>query len=85
MTRPPRIALFIDGANLYSTARTLGFDLDFKRLLGEFQSRGQVVRAYYYTAMFNEGESSTLRPPLDWLAYNGFTVAGLDLRWSPQT
>jgi uncharacterized LabA/DUF88 family protein len=74
MTRLSRIALFIDGPNLYSTARTLGFDLDFKRLLHEFQSRGQVVRAYYYTTMFDGGESSTLRPLVDWLAYNGFTV-----------
>src|SRR5260221_1084888 len=74
MTRLTRIALCIDGANLYSTARALGFDLDFKRLLHEFQSRGQVVRAYYYTAMFDDGESSTLRPLVDWLNYNGYSV-----------
>ena len=35
-----KIALFIDGANLYATAKTLGFDIDYKRLLREFQSRG---------------------------------------------
>ena len=28
-----RIALFIDGANLYATAKSLGFDVDYKRLL----------------------------------------------------
>jgi uncharacterized LabA/DUF88 family protein len=74
MTSLSRIALFIDGANLYSTAKMLGFDLDFKRLLHEFQSRGELVRAFYYTAMFEDQEFSTLRPLVDWLDYNGYTV-----------
>jgi uncharacterized LabA/DUF88 family protein len=69
-----RIALFIDGANLFSTAKTLGFDLDFKRLLHEFQSRGVLVRAFYYTAIFEDQEFSSIRPLTDWLSYNGFTV-----------
>ncbi len=29
-----RVALFIDGANLYATAKSLAFDIDYKRLLG---------------------------------------------------
>ena len=33
-----RIALFIDGANIYAIAKALGFDIDYKRLLKEFQS-----------------------------------------------
>jgi uncharacterized LabA/DUF88 family protein len=70
----PRIALFIDGANLYSTARTLGFDIDFKRLLHEFQSHGALVRAFYYTAIYEDQESSSIRPLIDWLDYNGYTV-----------
>ncbi len=67
-----RIALFIDGANLHATSRTLGFDIDYKRLLAEFSSRGEVLRAFYYSAM--EPELSSLRPLLDWLDYNGYTV-----------
>src|SRR5258708_2610455 len=74
LTRLARIALYIDGPTLNSTARALGCDLDFKRLLHEFQSRGQVVRAYYYTAMFDDGKSSTLRPLVDWLDYNAYSV-----------
>jgi uncharacterized LabA/DUF88 family protein len=58
MTQLPRIALFIDGANLYATAKTLGFDIDFKRLLHEFQSRGTLVRALYYTAIYEDQEFS---------------------------
>jgi uncharacterized LabA/DUF88 family protein len=66
--------LFIDGANLHATAKTLGFDIDYKRLLNEFQSRGTILRAFYYTAIIEDQEYSSLRPLIDWLDYNGFTV-----------
>jgi uncharacterized LabA/DUF88 family protein len=69
-----RIALFIDGANLYSTAKTLGFDIDYKRLLRGFQGRGEMLRAFYYTAVVEDQEFSSIRPLVDWLDYNGFTV-----------
>lgn len=69
-----RIALFIDGANLYSAAKALAFDIDFRRLLEEFRKRGVLVRAYYYTALLEDQEYSPLRPLVDWLAYNGFSV-----------
>jgi uncharacterized LabA/DUF88 family protein len=69
-----RIALFIDGANLYATAKTLGFDIDYRRLLNEFQSRGTLVRAFYYTAVIEDQDFSSIRPLVDWLDYNGYTV-----------
>jgi uncharacterized LabA/DUF88 family protein len=69
-----KLALFIDGANAHATAKALGFDIDYKRLLTEFQSRGTLVRAFYYTAIFEDQEYSSIRPLIDWLAYNGFTV-----------
>src|SRR6201993_1965158 len=69
-----KIALFIDGANLYATAKTLGFYIDYKRLLKEFQSRGTLVRAFYYTAIIEDQEYSSIRPLIDWLDYNGYTV-----------
>jgi uncharacterized LabA/DUF88 family protein len=69
-----RIALFIDGANLHATAKTLGFDIDYKRLLKEFQSRGTLLRAFYYTAVIEDQEFSSIRPLIDWLDYNGYTV-----------
>jgi uncharacterized LabA/DUF88 family protein len=69
-----KIALFIDGANLYATAKTLGFDIDYKRLLREFQSRGYLLRAFYYTAVIEDQEYSSIRPLIDWLDYNGYTV-----------
>jgi len=75
MTVPgEKIALFIDGANLYATAKSLGFDIDYKRLLREFQSRGYLLRAFYYTAVVEDQEYSSIRPLIDWLDYNGYTV-----------
>jgi uncharacterized LabA/DUF88 family protein len=69
-----RIALFIDGANLYATAKSLGFDIDYKRLLREFQSKGRLIRAFYYTALIEDQEYSSIRPLIDWLDYNGYAV-----------
>ena len=69
-----RMALFIDGANLYSAARGLGFDIDYKRLLDHFRSKGTLIRAFYYTALLEDQEYSPLRPLIDWLDYNGYSV-----------
>jgi uncharacterized LabA/DUF88 family protein len=69
-----KIALFIDGANLYATSRSLGFEIDFKRLLQEYESRGTLLRALYYTATIEDQEYSAIRPLIDWLDYNGYTV-----------
>jgi len=70
-----RIALFIDGANLYSAAKALDFDMDYKKLLDEFRRKGVLIRAYYYTAIVEgEDDYSPIRPLVDWLDYNGFTL-----------
>ncbi|MBB3772947.1 uncharacterized LabA/DUF88 family protein [Angulomicrobium tetraedrale] len=69
-----KIALFIDGANLYSATKALNFDIDYKRLLKEFQTRGYVLRAFYYTTLVEDTEYSSIRPLLDWLDYNGYSV-----------
>jgi uncharacterized LabA/DUF88 family protein len=69
-----RIALFIDGANLYSAARSLNADLDFRKLLDTFRQKAVLVRAFYYTAVIEGEEFSALKPLVDWLDYNGFTV-----------
>lgn len=75
-----KIALFIDGANLYSAARSLGFDIDYKRLLSVFGQKGYLLRAYYYTALAEDQEFSTLRPLIDWLDYNGYSVVTKPLK-----
>jgi len=69
-----KIALFIDGANLYAAARALQFDIDYKRLLQLFGAKGQLIRAFYYTALIEDQEYSPIRPLVDWLDYNGYTM-----------
>lgn len=69
-----RIALFVDGANLYAAARALGFDIDYKRLLDLFADKGYLIRAFYYTALIEDQEYSSIRPLVDWLDYNGYTM-----------
>ena len=69
-----KIAVLIDGANLYSASRSLGFDIDYRRLLSDFSQKGYLVRAIYYTAIADEQEYSSLRPLIDWLDYNGYRV-----------
>ncbi len=69
-----KLALFIDGSNLFATAKALSFDIDYKRLRIFFAEKGILLRAYYYTALLEDQEYSPLRPLVDWLDYNGFTL-----------
>jgi uncharacterized LabA/DUF88 family protein len=69
-----KTALFIDGANLHFTTRSLGFEVDFKRLVEEFEKHGSILRCYFYTTISEAAEFTTIRPLIDWLDYNGFTV-----------
>lgn len=69
-----RLALFVDGANLHGASKSLGFDIDYKRLLNEFSKRGRLIRAFYYTTLLENDDYSPLRPLIDWLDYNGFTM-----------
>jgi uncharacterized LabA/DUF88 family protein len=75
-----RVAVFIDGANLYQAARALGFDIDYKRLLEMFSAGCRFIRAYYYTALLDEQEYSPIRPLVDWLDYNGYTMVTKPLK-----
>ncbi len=69
-----RVALFIDGANLYSASRNLGFDVDYRNLLAYFRKQAHVIRAYYYSALLETEDYSPLKPLTDWLAYNGYSL-----------
>ncbi len=72
--RDERLALFIDGSNLYAAAKALSFDIDYKLLRQEFMQRGKLLRAFYYTALLENDDYSPIRPLVDWLHYNGFTM-----------
>ncbi len=66
--------LLIDGPNLFATAKSLGFEVDFKKLLQEFRSRGDLLSAKYYTAVPDDDDNSPIVPLIDWLDYNGYSV-----------
>jgi uncharacterized LabA/DUF88 family protein len=69
-----KLALFIDGSNLFASAKALEFDIDYKLLLKWAAARGRLVRAFYYTALIDDQEYSPIRPLVDWLDYNGYTM-----------
>lgn len=69
-----KLALFIEGSNLYAAGKALGFDIDYKLLRSEFMRRGKLLRAFYYTALLDTEEYSPIRPLVDWLQYNGYTM-----------
>lgn len=69
-----KVALFIDGSNLYAAARSLEFDIDYRKLLNWGASCGRMVRAFYYTALIEDADYSPIRPLVDWLDYNGYTM-----------
>lgn len=75
-----RSVLLIDGANMYSCCRNLDIEVDYAKLLAYFAARTYLVRAYYYTAMFETPEHNTLRPLVDWLGYNGYKVVTKDAK-----
>ncbi len=72
--RDERLALFIDGSNLYAAAKALSFDIDYRLLRQEFMRRGKLLRAFYYTALLENDDYSPIRPLVDWLHYNGFSM-----------
>jgi uncharacterized LabA/DUF88 family protein len=69
-----RVVILIDGANLYSAAKALGFDMDYRKLLEEFRRHGRLIRATYYTALVEDQDFSPIRPLVDWLDYNGYSL-----------
>lgn len=69
-----RIVLFIDGPNLHATAKALGFDIDYKKLLSLFNGQARLIRAIYYTTVLEQDEFVSIRPLVDWLEYNGYTL-----------
>ncbi len=75
-----KVAVFIDGANLYGAAKTLNLDIDYRKLKQRFASNTRLMRVYYYTAVMDDSEYSPVRPLVDWLDYNGYTLVTKAMR-----
>jgi uncharacterized LabA/DUF88 family protein len=65
-----RTAILVDGSNVHSTMSRLGFTIDYSRLLKHFH----VSLAYYFTALPPKDEQSTIRPLVDYLEYNEWSI-----------
>lgn len=66
--------LLIDGSNIYEAAKSINLRIDYKRLLDLFSEDGELVRAYYFTALPNRSVESPNIKLADWLSYNGYIV-----------
>lgn len=75
-----RVAVFIDGPNLYGAARSAAFEIDFKNFNALVEGEGRLVRSYYYTPLADTEEFNAVKPLVDFLGYNGFTVVTKPLK-----
>ncbi len=69
-----KLAIFIDGANLHSTIKSLAIEIDYKKLIDFYSSNYSLIRAYYYTALLDNNKNQKISPLLDWLEYNGYRL-----------
>ncbi|PTA67786.1 LabA-like NYN domain-containing protein [Deinococcus arcticus] len=74
-----RIALFIDGANVYAAAKRLGWNFDHRKILDYFAAQGTLHNAFYYTAVPVPMDDKQKRFT-DALTYMGYTVRTRPLR-----
>ncbi|MDW9487243.1 NYN domain-containing protein [Sinorhizobium meliloti] len=75
-----KIALLIDGVNLFAASKALGFNIDYRKLLEAFRKRAYLLRANYYAALVEDQETSSIRPLIAWLDYNGYRVVTKPVR-----
>lgn len=67
-----RCAVFIDGNNVFHSARQLGFEVDYARLLTMLSEGRELLRAFFYTGVDENAERQ--RGFLHWMRRNGFRV-----------
>ncbi|MGF1488476.1 MAG: NYN domain-containing protein [Prochloraceae cyanobacterium] len=76
-----RVAVFIDGANLFYAALQLGIEINYTRLLRSLTSDARLLRAFFYTGVdpTNEKQQSFLL----WMRRNGYRVVTKELTQLP--
>ena len=76
-----RIAIFIDGNNLFHAARTIGIEVDYAKLLKLLCSGGSLLRAFFYTGV--DENASKQQGFLLWMRRNGYRVVQKELKIFP--
>ncbi|MGB3636410.1 MAG: NYN domain-containing protein [Rivularia sp. (in: cyanobacteria)] len=67
-----RVAIFIDGSNLFHTALQLGIEIDYTKLLCYLTRESRLLRAFFYTGVDRHNEKQ--QGFLLWMRRNGYRV-----------
>lgn len=72
-----RVAIFIDGSNLFYAALQLGIEIDYTKLLCRLTGGSRLLRAFFYTGVDRTNEKQ--QGFLLWMRRNGYRVIAKDL------
>ena len=72
-----RIAIFIDGSNLFYAALQLGIEIDYSKLLHRLTGGSRLLRSFFYTGVDRTNEKQ--QGFLLWMRRNGYRVIAKDL------
>jgi uncharacterized LabA/DUF88 family protein len=72
-----RVAIFIDGSNLFYAALQLGIEIDYTKLLHRLTAGSRLLRAFFYTGVDRTNEKQ--QGFLLWMRRNGYRVIAKDL------
>ena len=72
-----RVAIFIDGSNLFYAALHLSIEIDYAKLLCKLTQGRQLLRAYFYTGV--DGTNEKQKGFLLWMRRNGYRVVAKEL------
>ncbi|MGD9564303.1 MAG: NYN domain-containing protein [Pyrinomonadaceae bacterium] len=73
-----RVAVFIDGNNLFHAARFHSIDIDYNKLLRILLGDGRLLRAFFYTGV--DAGAERQQGFLLWMRRNGFRVVQKELK-----
>jgi uncharacterized LabA/DUF88 family protein len=77
-----RVAIFIDGLNLFHTALQLGIEIDYLKLLCYLTKSSRLLRAFFYTGTDTHNEKQ--QGFLLWMRRNGYRVVTKDIVAVPE-
>ncbi|PSB10485.1 NYN domain-containing protein [filamentous cyanobacterium CCP1] len=72
-----RVAIFVDGSNLFYAALQLGIEIDYTKLLCHLTTNARLLRAFFYTGVDRANEKQ--QGFLLWMRRNGYRVITKDL------
>ncbi len=76
-----RVAIFIDGNNLFHAARSAGVEIDYAKLLNFLRGESPLLRAFFYTGVDERAERQ--QGFLLWMRRNGYRVVQKELKTFP--